>query len=95
MLDLNKYTVNQLTGLLSLLLIIVNLIGWIRLSKGYGPTIYNNDYRSIVLAQISILYIGNMINAWVDRRDHKRAMVRLTDIDYFETLGEIHKKEKV
>lgn len=91
--NLYKYTVNQKVGLLSFLLVFVNLLGWMRYENGFNATIYNSDYRFIVAIQISLLYIGNMINALVDRRDHKRAMVRLTDIDYFETFGEVHQEK--
>lgn len=90
--DLNKYTVNQLVGLLSIALVFVNFTGWIRYGHKMDATIYNSDYLFIVSAQISLLYIGNMINAWVDRRDDKRALVRLNSSDYFETYTEVQKK---
>jgi len=92
--NLHKYKVNQKVGLLSFLLVFINLVGYWKYEHGFGATIYNSDYRFIVAVQISLLYIGNMINAWVDRRNNQRSMVRLTDIDYFETSGEIHQKQK-
>ena len=92
--NLHKYKVNQKVGLLSFLLVFVNLVGYWRYENDFVATIYNSDYRFIVAVQISLLYIGNMINAWVDRRNNQRALVRLTDIDYFETFGEIEQEEK-
>lgn len=93
--NLHKYSINQKVGLLSFSLVFVNLIGYWRYENGLIATIYNSDYRFIVSVQIFLLYIGNMKDAWVDRRDHQRALVRLTDIDYFETdCEDITEKEE-
>lgn len=93
--NLHNYSINQLVGILSILLVVINLVGWVRYSKDVSssPTVYNSDYRFIVGLQITLLYIGNMINAWVDRRDHKLVMVFLTDSNYFETFDEVLKEE--
>lgn len=90
----HKYTVNQKVGLLSFLLMFVNLIGWMRYENGFTATIYNSDYRFIVAVQISLLYIGNMIDAWADRGNQKRDLVRLINCDSFEVSCEIHQEEK-
>lgn len=92
-LNLHKYNVNQKVGLLSFLLVFVNLIGYWRYENNLDATIYNSDYRFIVAIQISLLYIGNMINAWVDRRDHKLALVCFADSGHFEAFDEELKKE--
>lgn len=95
--NLNKYTINQKVGLLSVLLVLINFVGYCRWYygvEGFQSTIYDSDYRFIVGIQISLLYIGNMIDAFVDRRDHKLALLRFADIDYFETFEEILTDEK-
>ena len=92
--NLHKYTINQIVGFLSFLLVFINLVGWMRYENGFSATIYNNDYRFIVAVQIALLFIGNMINAWVDRRDHKLALVRITDSDYFKACDENFSKEE-
>lgn len=91
--NLNNYTINQKVGLLSLLLILVNFLGCIKYQSGLSSTIYNSDYRFIVIVQISLLYIGNMIDAWVDRRDHQHFMVQLNSDDSFETFGKMYTEE--
>lgn len=90
--DLNKYTINQLVGLLSIALVFINFTGWVRYVHRIDATIYNSDYMFIVSVQVSLLYIGNMFNAWVDRRNDKRALVYLNSCDYFETHTEVQKR---
>lgn len=88
--DINKYNINQKVGLLSLLLIVINYVGygrWVN-SPVLDSTVYISDYRFIQTVQILLLYIGNMSNAWADRRDYKLALVRMADPDYFETAEE-------
>lgn len=89
--NLNKYNINQKVGLLSILLIAINYVGygrWVN-SPILDLTVYQSDYRFIQSVQILLLYIGNMINAWADRRDHKLALVCMADTDYFKTPDEI------
>jgi len=69
--NLNKYTINQLVGLLSVSLVLINMVGYLRYHHGYDAELYNGAYRIVVALQISLLYIGNMINAWMDRKEHK------------------------
>ena len=92
---LQKYNTNQKVGLLSVLLVVINFVGFCRYNHNdvFDPSIYNSDYRFIEAVQISLLYVGNMFNAWMDRRDYKRAMVRLVDIHYFEATEESNTKE--
>ena len=93
--NFHNYNINQLVGVLSLLLIFVNLSGYCYWVKDYNlpPTIYNSDYRFIVAVQITLLYIGNMLNAWADRADYKRAMVRFTHYDSCEIHSEYMQEE--
>ncbi|HHZ71179.1 MAG TPA: hypothetical protein EYN54_13080 [Methylococcaceae bacterium] len=93
--NLHKYNINQKVGLLSVLLVFINLVGYWKYYHGATDAIvYNSDYRFIVAVQLFLLYIGNMNNAWVDRRADKLSMVRLHNYDDFETFEELNTEEK-
>ena len=92
LLSWRNYRVNHIVGLLSLCLIFVNLVGYIDYMNYSPATEYNENYRFIVAVQIFLLYIGNMLYAYVDRRDHKRALVWLNNPDSFKTFNPFCKK---
>lgn len=74
----HKYNINQVVGLLSVLLIAINCVGYWRWYNNVDieSVIYNSDYRFIVAVQVTLLYMGNLYNAWVDRREHRDYMRR-------------------
>ena len=94
LLSWRNYRVNHIVGMLSGLLILINLIGYIDYMNYLPPTEYNNSYNLIVAIQIFILYIGNMLHAYVARYNHKRALVWFNNPDSFETFNPIYSQSK-
>ena len=78
-------------SLLSILLIFINFRGYINYKNELPATEYNESYLFIFSLEILILFTRMLINAYIDRRDYKRALVQLVNFDSYETCVKIHK----
>jgi len=79
-----RYRVNYIVAGLSLVLILINMVGYSDYLQDKSPLNYNNSYTFIVCLQVAILYIGNMLSAYVDRYNNKLAMAIFLDSNNYE-----------
>lgn len=73
----------------------VNFFGYMSYMYYMPADNYNKIYLTIVAIQIFLLFTRMLLNAYINRRNYKRAMVQLNSPDSYESFDPLHiKKEK-
>jgi len=88
-----KYKANNIVAALSLVLILINIVGYSDYLQYKSVLNYNNSYTLIVCFQVAILYIGNMLSAYVDRYNYKLALASFLDSNNYEEIGPDNKED--